>query len=177
MTRSSFSNPESLSISYLQREPCGISMIALTTRGAFFPVGTPCQGWETVIITGAIEKLSFMLQDFFQIYQPIAIDTDDPDSGGIPFVTVGIGVGGHRIIDVLNVDRQDIRIFILLPFFVGHAIIPLPPHVEQDLIGGVVVQKKFGLVIIAVEGGPDELATGVLGVVRFFEGMDVIAGG
>src|SRR5579863_843852 len=63
MTRSSFSKPESLSISYLQREPCGISMIALTTRGALLPTGTPCQGWETVIIMGAFESENTNLKE------------------------------------------------------------------------------------------------------------------
>src|SRR6185312_10780061 len=51
MTRSSLSRPLSLSISYLAREPCGISMIAFTTRGEPSPTGTPCQGCETVIMS------------------------------------------------------------------------------------------------------------------------------
>src|SRR5580658_3696908 len=67
MTRSSLSSPESLSISYLQREPCGISMIALTTRGAFLPTGTPCQGWETVIIMGAFESEITNLKENWRI--------------------------------------------------------------------------------------------------------------
>src|SRR5512139_1501945 len=50
MMRSSRNRPLSLSISYLARDPCGISITALTVRGAWSPGGTPCQGWETVIM-------------------------------------------------------------------------------------------------------------------------------
>jgi hypothetical protein len=121
--------------------------------------------------------LFLIVQEFFQIHQPIAIDADNADGSSIAFIAIRIRVGSHRIIDRLDIDGQDIRVLILFPFLMGHAIIVFFPFGEQELVGGIRVKVEFGFIVVAVEGGPDELAAGILRVFRLLIRMDVVTSG
>src|SRR5687768_10734495 len=93
MIRSRRKRPLGLSISYFTLEPCGISMMAFTVRGAASPGGTPCQGWETVIIFIVLKEsmpcCSAWLVNVFQINKPFAVQPDNADGRCIFFITVG----------------------------------------------------------------------------------------
>jgi len=96
--------------------------------------------------------------------------------GGILLIRIGVGVRGGGVVDRLDIDGQDVGVLVLFPLILAHSVIVLFPLIEQHLVGGVPVQIEVGFVIIAVQGGPDKFAAGILGVFGFFVGMGAIAG-
>jgi len=116
-------------------------------------------------------KLFPGIQDLFEVYQPIAMYAYNLYRGGILLVGIGVRVRGGGIVDVPDIDGQDLGVPVLSPLVLVHSVIVLFPLVEEHLVGGVAVHIEVGFVIIAVQGGPDKFAAGVLGIFGFFIGM------
>jgi hypothetical protein len=76
----------------------------------------------------------------------------------------------------MDVEGEDIGVLVFLLCFGAEPVIVFFPLFEHHFVSGVGIEVEGGFFIVAIEGGADEFAAGVLGVLGFFVGMGVIAG-
>src|SRR5258708_4924173 len=117
----------------------------------------------------------FTIQYLFEVDQPFSVDTHDPDSRGVFFEGIGIGIGRDGVVYRLDIDRQNVGVPVFFLFFMVQALVILFPFCEEHLVGGVWVQEKTGFFVVAIQRGADKLTSCILGVFGFFKGMRVAA--
>lgn len=118
--------------------------------------------------------LPMVIQDLFEIDEPVAFLFDDANGGSILLKRIQIGEIGDRIIEGADIDHHDRSLLVFLLIFRVQVIIILFPFGQHHLVRRIGVQIEAGFFVVAVQRGTDEFTTGIFRVFGLFERMRIV---